>query len=79
MKRGMNMNERLINDCCFDLARDMLSIVAQLVPDEMQQRDVFAACYEAARQRLLGYEMSRERLRQRLCEPEEDGNGNWPP
>jgi hypothetical protein len=43
------MNERLINDCCFELARDMLSIVSQLIPaaDVSQRREVFAAAYEA--------------------------------
>jgi hypothetical protein len=71
------MNERLINDCCFEMAQDVLSIVLQLIPaaDGSLRREVFAAAYEAARQRLIGYEVSRERLRQRLCEKDRTDAG----
>ena len=49
---GMTMsNERLLNETCLAIARDMLSIVSNLVM-EHERRDAFTEFYEAARQRL---------------------------
>ena len=44
-------NERLLNETCLAIARDMLSIVSNLVM-EHERRDAFTEFYEAARQRL---------------------------
>ena len=58
-------NERLLNETCLAIARDMLSIVSNLVM-EHERRDAFTEFYEAARQRLIRYEIERERLLRRI-------------
>jgi hypothetical protein len=58
-------NQRLRNDTCFTIAQDMLSLVAHLIREEEHQ-ETFSEFYEAARRRLLLYEVEQERLRQRL-------------
>jgi hypothetical protein len=58
-------NQRLLNDTCFAIAKDMVGLVAHLLREEEHQ-DAFTEFYEAARRRLLVYEVEQERLRQRL-------------
>ncbi len=58
-------NERLINDTCFATAKDILSLVAHLIREE-EHKDAFTEFYDIVRQRLVRYEVERERLLRRI-------------
>jgi hypothetical protein len=58
-------NQRLMNETCFAIAKDMLSLVSHLIR-ENEHREVFRAFYEVTRYRLLCYDAQQERLKRRL-------------
>jgi hypothetical protein len=58
-------NERLVNETCLAIAKDMLSLVAHLIREE-EHRDAFSEFYRIAKQQLLRYEVEQDRLLQRL-------------
>ena len=63
-------NQRLFNDTCFAIAKDLLAQVSHLLREE-EQRDAFNQFYAVVRQGLLLHELEQERLRRRLY-----GNSN---
>jgi hypothetical protein len=58
-------NQRLRKETCLAIAKDMLSLVAHLLREE-EHRDAFSEFYEAARKRLLLFELEQDRLHRRL-------------
>ena len=61
-------NQRLLNETCFAIARDMLSLVSHLIREE-EHRDAFSEFYQVVKQRLLRYQVEQDRLLQRLYGP----------
>jgi hypothetical protein len=59
------MNQRLVHDCAFALARVLLDMVAHNYREE-EHRDIFEAFYTACKAGIEAYSLQDDRMQHRL-------------
>ena len=59
------MNERLVNQCAFLMAREILGTLGECIGQE-QQRAAFELFFKACKDAINQYESPRERMQKRL-------------